>query len=225
MLKLCGFHLSNYHNKVRIALLERGIPFEEDASCSPSQENAWLARSPLGKVPILELGDGRRLAESEVILEYLEDAYPQKPLLPKDPYERAKVRELVAFIELHLELVARRLYPSLFFGAGPASEETKKSVETGLLKGVRALKSLVKFSPYIAGSELTLADCAAFVSLPLVTLVSKQAFGRDFLEDIPQMKPYLQMLAARPAFARANEDRKKAQAASLARMKERPAGG
>jgi len=188
------------------------------------QLKEWLARSPLGKVPILELDDGRRLAESEVILEYLEDVYPQKPLLPKDPYERAKVRELVTFIELHLELVARRLYPSLFFGAGPASDETRKSVEKGLLKGVRALKGLAKFSPYIAGSELTLADCAAFVSLPLVTLVSKQAFGRDFLDEIPQVKPYLKVLAERPAFARANEDRKNAQAAGLARMKERQVG-
>jgi len=214
MLKLCGFHLSNYHNKVRIALLEKGVPFEEDPGCSPSQKDEWLARSPLGKVPILELDGGRRLAESEVILEYLEDAYPQKPLLPKDPYERAKVRELVTFIELHLELVARRLYPSLFFGAGPASEETKKSVEKTLLKGVRGLKALGRFSPYIAGGALTLADCAAFVSLPLVTLVSKTAFGRDFLEDIPQVKPYLKMLGERPAFARVNEDRKKAQAAA-----------
>jgi len=223
MVKLCGFHLSNYHNKVRIALLEKGVPFEEDATCSPSQKDEWLARSPLGKVPILELDGGRRLAESEVILEYLEDAYPQKPLLPKDPYERAKVRELITFIELHLELVARRLYGALFFGGRPASEETKKSVEKDLLKGVRALKGLARFSPFIAGSELTLADCAAFVSLPLVTLVSKQAFGRDFLEDIPQVKPYLRMLGERPAFARANEDRKKAQAEGLARMKERQA--
>jgi len=217
MLKLCGFHLSNYHNKVRIALLEKGVPFEEDATCSPSQKDEWLARSPLGKVPILELEGGRRIAESEVICEYLEEAYPQKPLLPKDPYERAKVRELVTFVELHLELVARRLYPSLFFGAGPASEDTTKSVEKGLLKGVRALKAIGKFSPYLAGSELTLADCAAFVSLPLVTLVSKQAFGRDFLEDIPEVKPYIKLLAARPAFARVNEDRKKAQAEAASR--------
>ena len=216
MLKLCGFHLSNYHNKVRIALLEKGVPFEEDPTCSPSQKDDWLARSPIGKVPILELDGGRRLAESEVILEYLEDAYPQRPLLPKDAYERAKVRELVTFIELHLELVARRLYPSLFFGAGPASEETRKSVEKGLLKGIRALKALAKFSPYIAGPQLTLADCAAFVSLPLVTLVSKNAFGRDFLEELPPVKPYLKMLGERPAFARVNEDRKKAQAGARA---------
>jgi len=219
MIKLCGFHLSNYHNKVRIALLEKGVTFEEDAACSPSQKDEWLARSPLGKVPILELDDGRRIAESEVILEFLEDAYPHKPLLPKDPYERAKVRELVTFVELHLELVARRLYPSLFFGAGPASEETTKSVEKGLLKGVRALKGLAKFSPYLAGKDLTLADCAAFVSLPLVTLVSKQAFGRDFLDELPQAKAYLKMLAERPAFARVNDDRKKAQAEAAARGK------
>src|SRR5882724_9389272 len=139
MLKLCGFHLSNYHNKVRIALLEKGVPFEEDAGCSPSQKDEWLARSPIGKVPILELEGGRRIAESEVILEYLEEAYPQKPLLPKDPYERAKVRELVTFIELHLELVGRRLYGPLFFGGAALPEDVKQSIEKDLSKGVRAL--------------------------------------------------------------------------------------
>src|SRR6266850_536398 len=188
MLKLCGSRNSNYHNKVRLALLEKGVQFEEDPNCSPTQKEEWLARSPLGKVPIVELDGGRRIAESEVICEYLEEAYPQKPLLPKDPYERAKVRELITFIELHLELVGRRLYGPLFFGKPPLSDELKQAVERDLLKGVRAFKTLVKFSPYIAGKDLTLADCAAFVSLPLVTLVTNRAFGRDFLEDVPLVK-------------------------------------
>jgi glutathione S-transferase len=61
---------------------------------------------------------------------------------------------------------------------------------------------------------LSIADCAAFVHLPLVTLVTKTAFGRDFLEDIPQVKPYLKMLGERPAFAKVNEDRKAASAAA-----------
>jgi glutathione S-transferase len=81
-------------------------------------------------------------------------------------------------------------------------------------KGVRALKAVAKFDPYIAGKELTIADCAAFVHLPLVTLVTRQAFGRDYLEDIPQVKPYLKMLGERPAFAKVNEDRKAASAAA-----------
>ena len=125
MLRLCGFHLSNYHNKVRLALMEKGVHFEEDASVHPSQKPEYLALSPMGKVPYLEL-NGARLCESEVILEYLEDAYPQKPLLPKDPLERAKVRELVTVIELHMELVVRRMYGGLFFG-GKFSEDTKAS--------------------------------------------------------------------------------------------------
>jgi len=212
MIRLCGFRISNYHNKVRIALLEKGVPFEEDENVHGSQKPEYLAKSPMGKVPYLDV-DGQLLRESAVILEYLEDAYPQKPLLPKDPLGRARVRELVTFIELHNELVVRRLYNGLFFG-GSFSEETKAAVEKDIAKGVRALKAVAKFDPFIAGKDLTIADCAAFVHLPIVTLVTKLAFGRDFLEDIPQMKPYLKMLGERPAFAKVNEERKAASAAA-----------
>ena len=211
-MKLCGFHLSNYHNKVRIALLEKGIAFEEDAGCRPSQEDGFLARSPMGKVPFVELDGGVRLAESQAICEYLEEAYPQKPLYPRDPLARAKVRELIIVMELHLELVARRLYRQAFFG-GTISDELKAMTEKDLAKGVRAFARLVKFNPYIAGAELTLADCAAFVHLPLVTLSTRIIYGRDVLEGMAQVKPYLKMLGERPAFARVNEDRKSAQAA------------
>jgi glutathione S-transferase len=223
MLKLCGMHLSNYHNKVRIALLEKGVPFEEDAGCTPSQKEETLSRSPLGKVPWIELDGGRRLVESQVIAEYLEDAYPEKPLLPRDPYERAKVRELITFIEWYGEMVARRLYGQAFFGKGPVSEGAKQAVEADLTRGLRALKGMVKFDPFIAGRALTLADCAAFAHLPLITLSTKIVYGRDFMEELPQVKPYLKMLGERPAFARVNEDRKAASAAMAAKAKEKAA--
>jgi glutathione S-transferase len=215
MLKLCGFRISNYHNKVRLALLEKGVPFEEDPTCFPSQKEEWVGRSPMGKVPILE-ADGTTISESEVICEYLEDAFPQKPLLPKDPVARARVRELITHLELHMELVARRLYGAVFFG-GKASDETREQVQKDLAKGVRTLQRLAKFDPYIAGPELTLADCAAFVHLPLVSLATKLAYGADALEGVAAVKPYLKMLGERPAFARVNEDRKAAQEAARAR--------
>jgi glutathione S-transferase len=217
MLKLCGFHISNYHNKVRIALLEKGIAFAEDPACMPRQSDDFLARTPMGKVPFVELDGGRRLSESQVICEYLEDAYPDKPLLPKDPWERAKVRELIVHMELHVELVARRLYGTVFLKRGVLSEEASKAIEKDLAKGVRAFKSLARFDPFIAGKELTLADCAAFVHLPLVSLASKLAYGRDCLEELPQVKPYLGMLGERPAFRTVSEDRKAAQAAAQAK--------
>ena len=217
MIKVCGFRISNYHNKVLIALLEKGVPYEEDCAIKPSQKPEYLALSPMGKVPYAEV-DGARLCESAVILEYLEEAYPQKPLLPKDPLARAKVRELVTVIELHMELVARRLYGGLF--GQPTPDSTKQSVEKDLAKGLRAFKALAKFDPFIAGKEFTLADCAAAVHLPLVSLATKLAYGKDALEDIPQAKPYLKMLGERPAVAKVNADRRAATEAAKAAAKQ-----
>ena len=181
-----------------------------DARALPSA-SAKIHASPVGKVPIIEF-DGGSLAESQVICDYLEDAYPKVPLYPKDPIAKAKVRELITVIELHMELVARRLYGGVFFG-GTVSDETKKEVERDLAKGVRAFARLAKFDPYIAGPALTLADCAAFVHLPLVSLTTRLAYGRDVLEEVAPLKPYLRMLGERPAFRQVIDDRKAAQAA------------
>lgn len=216
MMKLNGFHISNYHNKVRIALLEKGLAFDEDAGARPSQKDDYLARSPMGKAPFMEV-DGEWLRESQVICEYLEEAYPQKPLMPKDPLGRARIREMIVFMELYMELVVRRLYGHLFFRPAPVPEELKASVEKELAKGIRAFKAVARFDPYVAGRELTLADCAAFVHLPLVSLATRLAFGRDFLDELPQVKPYLKMLGERPAFRTVNEDRKAAQEALKAK--------
>lgn len=214
MLKLCGFHISNYFNKVRIAMLEKGVQFELDPTCRPSQQEDFLARTPMGKIPFIEI-DGAQLSESQVICEWLEDVYPQKPLYPRDPLERARVRELITIVELHIELVARRLYGQVFFNQ-PPSDSVKQSVEKELVKGIRALRARAKFDPYIAGSQLTLADCAAFVHLPLVSLATKLAYGHDMLESMPPIKAYIKMLGERPAFKTVSDDRKAAQAAMKA---------
>ncbi len=217
MLKLGGFAVSNYYNKVKAALLEKGIAFEE-VFCMTSQDEAYLKRSPMGKVPYLEI-DGQFLCESQVICEYLEDTHPRAPLYPKDALERARVRELITVIELHMELVARRLYAQAFFG-GTVSDETKKQVEKELAKGVRAFKQLAGFSPFIAGANMTYADCAAGVHLPLVSLSSKIVLGHDVLEDCAAVKPYLKMLNERPAFGKVNDERKAAtEAMAAARAK------
>jgi len=217
MLKLGGFAVSNYYNKVKVALLEKGVPFEE-VYCLTSQDEGYRQRSPMGKVPYLEV-DGRFLCESQVICEYIEEAYPQTPLYPKDAFERARVRELITVIELHMELVARQLYKQAFSG-GTVSDEVKTQVEKELAKGVRAFKQLAKFSPFVAGADLTLADCAAGVHLPLVSLSSKIVYGRDVFEDYAPVKPYLKMLNERPAFKQMNDARKAAtEAMAAARAK------
>ena len=88
MLKLCGFGASNYHNKVKLVLIEKNIPFEEELKWVGEAD---LDASPLGKIPYLNTDQGS-LCESAVMLEYIEQRYPQHPLLPSDPFAAAKVR-------------------------------------------------------------------------------------------------------------------------------------
>jgi glutathione S-transferase len=202
MLKLCGFSASNYYSKVKLALLEKGIPFEESL-CWVGE--ADLDSTPLGKVPYLQTPQGS-LCESAVIVEYLEDAYPSAALLPTDPFQRAKVREVNTFLELHLELEARKLYPQAFFG-GQVSEGVKQKVAEQLEKNAAAFSKLARFSPFVAGGEFTLADCAAIVHLPLVSSATKLVLGRDFLADLP-VRDYLKRMAERSHVQTVNADRK-----------------
>lgn len=202
MLTLCGFSASNYYNKVKLALLEKGVPFEE--------ELAWVGEtdksaSPLGKVPYLKT-DAGPISESTVALEYIEQAFPQNPLLPTDAFAAAKVRELVRYLELHLELVARNLYPEAFFG-GKVSDSAKEKVGQQLEKNIAAFATLAKFSPFVAGNSFTLADCAAAVHLPLVSGATKIIYGKDYLADLP-VRDYLKMLGERPTLQKVNADRK-----------------
>src|SRR5262245_2654867 len=114
MIKLYGFALSNYFSMVKAVLLEKGIEFEL-VETRTSQESDYLAKSPMGKVPCIETEHGF-LSETQVILEYLEELKPEPALLPRDPFQRAKVRELARGLELYIELPARTCYGPVFFG-------------------------------------------------------------------------------------------------------------
>ena len=213
MLTLCGFSASNYYNKVKLALLEKGVPFQEQL--------AWvgqtgLAASPLGKVPYLLTPEGP-LCESAVIADYIEAAYPTPALVPAQAFAAAKVRELITFMELHLELVARNLYPQAFFG-GTVSEAAREKVGIQLEKNIAAFAKLASFAPYVAGDSFSMADCAAIVHLPLVSSATKAIYGRDYLAELP-VRDYLARMAERPHVQRINADRKTSTAEMLARRK------
>lgn len=204
MMKLCGFPVSNYYNKVKLALLEKDIAFQEE-KVFPAQSEAFLARSPMGKVPFLDIG-GQSIAESQVLIEYLEDAYPALPLYPSDPIQRAKCRELIQFIELHLELPARTLYSQAFFG-GKVSEETRARAADALKRGASAFGRLVKFAPYVAGTTFTYADCAAYFHLPVIARASKAVLGEDAIADLAPPRAYLDRMKQRPHVQRIDAER------------------
>jgi glutathione S-transferase len=175
-----------------------------------NKDEALLAQSPLGKIPFLGTGQGC-ICESQVILEYIESVHPQPPLLPKDPFAAAKVRELVTFLDWHLEMAARQLYGVAFFGAPPLSEGNLARIRREIEQKIAGVKRLLKMAPYAAGDSFTMADCCAFNDLPLVGLATKTVYGEDLLlAQGVDYKPYMKFIGERPSAQRVQAERKAA---------------
>jgi glutathione S-transferase len=205
MINLCGIGLSNYYNKIKLIMLEKGIAFTEEA-VRPSQDEALLKRSPLGKIPFIETEHGN-LSESQVILEYLEETYPEIPLYPADSFERAKCRELIQHLELNVEAHARRLYKEAIFG-GTVSDETKVEAKERLEIGLTGLARLAKFSPYIAGDNYSAADSVAWVHFFLISLATQKIYGTDMVAaHLPNVATYIQLLESRPVVQKVAAER------------------
>jgi glutathione S-transferase len=217
MLKLYGFSLSNYYNKVKLALLEKGVPFEEVLVRSPSKAG-HLDKSPLGKVPYIETEQGT-LCESAVIMDYIEARWPTPALVPSDTWQAAKQREITHFLELHVELCARQLYAQAFFG-GTLPEKFTDRVKGDLVKNLEAFKKLAVFGPYLAGDTFSAADCAGVTHLPLAALASKIVYGEDLVAAAGiDWKAYVKLIEERPTAQKVAADRKADMALAMAAIK------
>ena len=207
MITLCGFSVSNYYSKVKMVLLEKGLPFIEEPVKTGSKDEAVLSCSPLGKVPFIRTEHGS-MCESQAIVDYIEAIAPTPALIPTDAWQAAKVRELIVFIDWHLEMVARELYPKAFFG-GDTSEAELARIRKKLAKNIAGFKRLAKFAPFIAGDTFTMADCAAFTAIPLVSMSTKIVYGEDLIAAGGiEWKPYSRMIGERPSAQRVLADRK-----------------
>lgn len=213
MFKLYGFAVSNYYNMVKLALLEKGLPFEE-VTFYPAQTPESLAISPRGKVPVLGV-DAGYINETAIILEYLEQSQKGTPLLPSDPFERAQVLAIAKEIELYIELPGRACYGEAFFGM-TLPEAIKEKTRTELLLGFAALGRHGQFAPYVAGDSLSIADLYFLYSVPLVCAVGQKLFGIDLLAEMPQAKALLERLEQNPHVQKIAADKDAAMPAFLA---------
>lgn len=195
MLKLYGFDVSNYYNMIKLAMAIKGIEYEAVVTY-PNQTPEYLAICPTGKVPALATDDGV-LIETNVILEYLDEVFPDIPLISGSAYERARIRELMKMIELYIELPARRCHTEAFWGVS-VHEETKKEVKRALLNGMQALSRAASFAPYIAGDKMTAADIFFMYSVSLASAVAKKLFSIDLLAEAPGAKALFAQLNAMP---------------------------
>lgn len=187
MITLHGFASSNYYNIVKHVLLYKDIPFEQHLIYGGGEE--WLAVSPVGKVPALTTEDGKHLSETVVICDYLEEVYPDRPLYPEDPAEKAHVRQIMKVAELYLELPSRSLISYAFSGKD-APEAVKQNVRHVSTRGIGAMNRLCAFSPWIAGDAMTLADIYVHYVNSVVHDIGSRLLEWDIVAEIAGMKDW-----------------------------------
>ena len=169
--------------RVRIVLSEKGIP-HESIVVDLDDRPRWIVElnPPAGRVPVLD-DQGWVLPESAVVNEYLEERFPEPPLLPHDPGERAAARLLIVrFTDLE------RPYYALRRGDGGAAASLAEALEN--------LDSMLEAMPFLTGRRFGLADIAY---LPWV-IRARDLLGVD-LGPTPSLAAWLDRVAARPAVA------------------------
>jgi glutathione S-transferase len=199
-MKLYNLMLSNFASKSRIAIYEKGLNVEMVDPPGGMGSADYKKVNPLGKVPALVLDDGQLIAESEIINEYLEDKYPQTPLLPKDAEGKAKVRAYTRFHDLYLEPPMRALFPKLF-----GQNLDDKFIEEKLKEVNSRLDQLdvTIGSPWAAGSAFTLADATLAPTMFFLNTFLPQFGSKGPLEGRPKVAAWWKNVQERPSVKKA----------------------
>jgi|JI8StandDraft_1071087.scaffolds.fasta_scaffold40525_3 glutathione S-transferase len=199
MIRLHGYPISNYYNRVKMALKIKGLAFEE-VKAAPAKDEEYLKINPLGVIPTLEI-EGVFFAETHPMLEYLEERFPDTTrLLPKKPEDRHLVRQLVNYIDIHIDKPIRFVRDYHTIDAA-TPEALKEIIVRELLLAVGSINRAARFAPYIAGNEISFADCAAYCTIPWFALLAERHLGENPLAAIKGFADYKAFLDQNPDFA------------------------
>ncbi|MGH6954330.1 MAG: glutathione S-transferase family protein [Alphaproteobacteria bacterium] len=192
--------LSPYSRKIRVALREKGLDFEMKVEKVWERRPEFLALNPAGTVPVLVDEPDRVIADSYAIGEYLEETYPDRPLLGRDGMARAEARRLVAWFDAKFarEVTHNVLGEKLMKRFLSQDEPDAAAIRAGL----RNLRHHLDYIGYLterrgwlAGEELTLADIAAGAHLSCLDYLGDVAW-----EENEQAKLWYARLKSRPSF-------------------------
>ncbi|SIO48812.1 glutathione S-transferase [Rhodovulum sp. ES.010] len=199
MNRLYHVALSPFCRKVRLVLAEKRIEVELIEERYWERDADFLRRNPAGKVPVLRM-DGRTLAESQAICEYLDEAHPEPPLLPGGPAERAEARRLCFWFDdkFHHEVTARLIYEKVnkkITGEGYPDSRAVKAGLQAIKYHLDYMGWLLDQRRWLAGDVMTLADFAAAAHLSALDYISDVDWNRN-----SAVKDWYAKIKSRPAF-------------------------
>jgi glutathione S-transferase len=176
------FHLwlSPVARKIRLMLREKGLDFDPVVERVWERRPEFMALNPAADVPVLIEADGRVLSDGNAIQEYLEEAYPDKPMLYGDIHQRAEIRRLVGWFdqkfnrEVTANLVEEKVGKRLM-GQGQPNSQAMKAGYANIHYHLDYIAYLMDRRRYLAGEEFSLADITAAAHLSCL----------DYLGDVP----------------------------------------
>lgn len=200
MRRLYHFCLQPASRKLRILLKEKSLEFELQAENAWERREAFLALNHAGEVPVLVEPDGTTLADSAAIAEYLDEMFPEPPLLGKTPLARAEVRRLVGWFdvkfnrEVTVNLLDQKILRRLSGNGGPDSQAIRAG-NANIHYHLDYIAWLTERRRYLAGDRFSLADIAAAAHLSAL----------DYLGDVPWeqhvgAKDWYARIKSRPSF-------------------------
>ncbi|HLG88567.1 MAG TPA: glutathione S-transferase family protein [Alphaproteobacteria bacterium] len=192
--------LSPFSRKIRIVLAEKGLPFDLVLEKVWERRDEFLALNPAGEVPVLVDVDGTVLAESQAIAEYIDEAYPERPLIGPDTLARAETRRLVAWfdIKFNAEVTNNLVGEKLMKRVLRIGEPDAAAIRAGLANIHYHLDYIAYLSErrrWLAGDHFSLADIAAAAHLSSVDYIGDVPWG-----DHPAAKDWFARLKSRPSF-------------------------
>lgn len=195
MIKLYDFKSSPNCQRVKIVLAEKNLPYEIvpiDLRAQQQKTPDYLKLNPYGKVPVLT-DDDTVLYESCIINEYLEEKYPNPPLLPKEPGKKAKARILVDYGMAHFDAPYQKLRMELAKDPKEQNQQVIDSAKNDLKRLLQRFESEIGDQPYLTG-DFSLVDADL---LPRFTRL--EGFGVLPDPSLPRFAKYMERMKARPS--------------------------
>lgn len=193
-LKLHAVTHSPFAARVRMALRVKGVPFEQVALPGGSTRSPeYLAINPIGKLPVLVTDDGLVIAESETIIDYLEDTFPEPSLIPPGTADRVRMRNAIRTTELYVVPALFRLFGQMdpaLRDAGIVAAELAQ-----LRNGLGLVQHFVDDAPFATAGVLTKADCMILPTLLLIDIIEHLFGVESILRDFPCLAGYAEKAA------------------------------
>ena len=159
MIRFYALPLSAYCTKVRIVLEKKQIPYEEsEPHGGHYTSDSYRRHMPPGTIPAIEHND-LKLFDSEAIVEYLEDVFPDMPMRAIEPGQRARQRAIAQFHNTRLEPAVRALFPLVKCPAKERDNEEIRRAYNAFNETLEKLETIVAPAPFIGGNSPCLADC------------------------------------------------------------------